>query len=374
MTRRSAAALLFAALLASCADDPTTGDAPDAGSADDDAGGPDGGGPPPSGLVFSPYKDTSIHLNWNTNVASTEVSGAPTPLVDDLIAHGGRAVTLAFATGACGSESWGGVPGAAMAAANVPRLTAAGIDYVLATGGAAGAFTCTSDADFATFIDRWASPNLRGVDLDIEAGQSQATITELARRIAGAHARYPTLRFSLTLATLAANDGAATAHSLGAAAPDSFNVLGVWTMAAVRAELGWDGTEATWPSYVTINLMTMDYGGPSPGVCVVAAGQCDMGASALQAAYNLHDHWQVPWSATELTPMIGGNDVQGEVFTLADADVVTAFARSQGLAGVHYWSYDRDVDCPPGAASPICNSMGGAGALGFHARFAAGLR
>ena len=218
------------------------------------------------------------------------------------------------------------------------------------------------------------SPHLVGIDFDIEAGQTQAVITDLVRRAGAAHTRYPQLRMSLTLATLAANDGALTARSLGAAAPDSFNVYGDWTLAAVRAELGWDGSEADWPAYLTVNLMTMDYGAPSAGVCVVAGGVCDMGQSALQAAYNLHDHWHVPWSAIELTPMIGGNDVQGETFTLADADTVAAFARAYALAGVHYWSYDRDVDCPPGAASPICNSMGGAGAHGFLDRFrAAGL-
>ena len=72
--------------------------------------------------------------------------------------------------------------------------------------------------------------------------------------------------------------------------------------------------------------------------------------------------------------MIGGNDVAGEQFTLADADTVAQFAIAQKLAGVHYWSYDRDVDCPAGSASPTCNSLGNAGTHGFLKRFlAAGL-
>ena len=373
MTRIAVAAALAA--LVACADDPTGGDPgdPDGGAGQPDApggGGGDGGpGPAPSGLVFGPYKDTSIHMNWNTNVISTQVSGPMMPLAGELAANGGKTVTLSFATGECGNESWGGVPGAAMASANVAGLSAAGIDYLLATGGAAGSFTCGTDAGFMTFIERWMSPHLVGIDFDIEAGQSQAVIADLMRRAGAAHARYPNLRMSLTLATLANNDGATTAHSLGAAATSSFNTYGDWTMAAVRSELGWDGTEADWPSYLTVNLMTMDYGAPGSGVCVVSGGRCDMGQSALQAAYNLHDHWRVPWNAIELTPMIGGNDVQGETFTLADADTVAAFAIARGLAGVHYWSYDRDVDCPPGAASPICNSMGGAGAHGFLQRF-----
>src|SRR5207237_8153633 len=137
-------------------------------------GGPTGGGPTGSanGLVFSAYKDTSINMNWNTNVISTSVSGAATPFATDLTQNGGKTVTLAFATGECGSENWGGVPGAAMASANVGLLTQAGVKYVISTGGAAGVFRCSSDAGMEAFIGRWASANLIGVDFDIEAGQS----------------------------------------------------------------------------------------------------------------------------------------------------------------------------------------------------------
>ena len=350
-------------------DDTPGDDGPGGGGGGSGGGG--GGGTAPEGLIFSAYKDTSINMDWNTNVVSTLVSGTRTPLVTDMTAHGLTTVTLSFATGECGSENWGGVPGAAMASANVPMLTANNVDYILATGGAAGSFTCGTDTGMKTFLDRWASPHLVGVDYDIEAGQSEAQIGELIERIKAAHTQYPTLRWSLTLATLANNDGSPTAHSIGASAPSSFNIKGDQTLMAVKSRLGFDGTAGTWPSYVTVNLMTMDYGGPSAGVCVVANGACDMGQSAIQAAYNLHDHWGVPFTNIELTPMIGGNDVQSNVFTLQDTDEMTAFAIANKLAGVHYWSYDRDVDCPPGSASPTCNSLGGVGAHGFLARFIA---
>ena len=117
--------------------------------------------------------------------------------------------------------------------------------------------------------------------------------------------------------------------------------------------------------------MTMDYGGAGADICVVNAGVCDMGQSALQAAYNLHDYWGVPFSLIEITPMIGGNDNTAETFTLSDADTVSAFVEAQGLAGVHYWSYDRDVDCAPGSASSTCNTLGSAGTYGFLERFMA---
>lgn len=353
----------------STAGDDTPGDDGPGGGGGGGSGG--GGAMAPEGLVFSAYKDTSINMDWNTNVVSTLVSGTRTPLVSDMTAYGLTTVSLAFAIGECGSENWGGVPGAAMASANVPLLTANNVDYILATGGAAGSFTCGTDAGMKAFLDRWASPRLIGVDYDIEAGQSEAQIGELIERIKGAHTQYPTLRWTLTLATLANNDGSPTARSIGASAPSSFNIKGDQTLMQVKSRLGFDGTPATWPSYVTVNLMTMDYGGPSSGVCVVANGACDMGQSAIQAAYNLRDHWGVPFTNIELTPMIGGNDVQSNVFTLQDTDEMTAFAIANKLAGVHYWSYDRDVDCPPGSASPTCNSLGGVGAHGFLARFIA---
>lgn len=352
------------------------GSGADTGSvgAPDTAPPPADAGPTPTGtapgFVFSAYKDTGINMDWNTNVASTTLPGARVSLAKDLAAQGARAITLAFATGECGAENFGGVPGAAMAKANVALLEASKIQFIVSTGGAAGSFTCGSDAGFETFLSRWSSTQLIGIDFDIEAGQSPDVIKALVARMVHAHAAHPGLRFSLTLATLGANAGASVAKSLGASAPDALNTYGAQSLQAVRAAV-----PGAWPSWITVNLMTMDYGAPSAGVCVVSGGACQMGQSAIQAGYDLHDHWGIPWSAIELTPMIGGNDTAGETFTLADVDAISSFAKSMGLAGIHYWSYDRDVDCAPGWASATCNTMGGAGTYGFLRRFAAnGLR
>jgi hypothetical protein len=313
-------------------------------------------------------------MNWNTNVISTALSGSTTPFASDFTANGGKTITLAFATGECGSENWAGVQGDAMAAANVSLLTGAGVSYIVSTGGAAGIFTCGTDSGFDTFVGRWASANLIGVDFDIEAGQTQADITALIQRIHTAHATYPGLRFSLTVATLANNDGASTAQDLGSGVTDSLNTYGDMVLSAVSSTFG-----SAWPSFVTVDLMTMDYGSASDGVCVVSGGAgaaCDMGQSAIQAAYNLHDTHGVPFANIELTPMIGGNDVSSEQLTTGDATTIAQFAIAKGLAGVHYWSYDRDTDCPQGSASATCNTMGNgyAGAHGYLKAFlAAGL-
>ena len=332
----------------------------------------DGGGGPPSGIdpifangfdgvresfLFSPYKDATINMDWNSNRMRTAVLGSPIPLVGS----GGllpqhvpdlHAVTLAFATGECGSENWGGVGAQAFADANIAALANAGIDYVISTGGAAGAFTCASSAGLNQFIARYASPQLRGIDFDIEAGQTPAQLQALVDAAAGAEATHPGLRFSFTLATLAASDGS---HG-------GVNATGD---AVVRAVLG-----AGLSNY-TINLMVMDYGAAGPAVCVVSGGICDMGASAIQAAQNLAHTYGVPLDRIELTPMIGLNDVVSETFTLADVDTLSAWARSNGLAGVHYWSLDRDTPCAvsTGSASPICHSVTGLQPLAYTLRF-----
>jgi hypothetical protein len=94
-----------------------------------------------------------------------------------------------------------------------------------------------------------------------------------------------------------------------------------------------------------------------------------MGQSAIAASEDLHSFYGVPYANIELTPMIGGNDTQSEVFTLADVATVSSYAASKGLAGIHFWSFDRDNDCAPGAASSTCNSYGQAGRLGFTTTF-----
>jgi len=168
-----------------------------------------------------------------------------------------------------------------------------------------------------------------------------------------AQAKHPNLRFSFTLATLGGN----SAQSLGS--------IGVTTMNAIKA--------AGLTNYY-INLMVMDYGTAGSSVCTLGSnGRCDMGQSAITAANSLHNYWGVPYNRIELTPMIGGNDAQDEVFSLADADKMTAWAKQNGLAGIHYWSLDRDTDCAPGYASPTCNSYGQAGNWGFANRFVSDL-
>ena len=169
-----------------------------------------GGGTAPAGLIFSAYKDTSINMDWNTNVISTMVSGTRTRARRR---HGrerrarrsrsrSRPASAAARTGAaCPARRW--------RRRTCRCSTANNIDYILATGGAAGSFTCGTDAGMKTFLDSLGLAasdrrRLRHRGRPERRSRSASSI----QRINAAHTAYPTLRFSLTLATLANNNGA----------------------------------------------------------------------------------------------------------------------------------------------------------------------
>ncbi|WP_267420920.1 MULTISPECIES: carbohydrate-binding protein [unclassified Curtobacterium] len=315
-----------------------------------------------SGLVFSPYKDVTVNLDWNTNVMNTAVTGSRIPVVgssNSLVSTrepGLKAITLAFATGTCGSENWGGVAADAFASANIPKLDAAGVNYIVSTGGAAGQFKCSGTA-LQSFIARYASPHMIGVDFDIESGQSAADVQNLVNAAALAQAKYPGLRFSFTLATLAASDG-----SYG-----GLNGTGDATVKAIKA--------STLTNY-TVNLMTMDFGRATSANCVIVGSTCQMGQSTIQAVTNLQHTYGIAAAKIEVTPMLGVNDASDEVFTLADVDTVSTYVKSHGLAGVHTWSLDRDTPCatPTSTASATCSSVSGTAALAWTDRFLADLK
>jgi chitinase len=309
------------------------------------------GGSPAEPFVFSPYKDVTLALPPGSQHLTTAVTGQAQLLAGpqgSTLPPPVRTLTWAFAIGECGAETWMGIDARQFAQANVPSFHAAGIGYIVSTGGAKGVFTCASNAGMDAFIARYQSPQLIGFDFDIEGAQTPQQINALMRRIRTASGRHPQLRFSFTIATLAASDG-----SLG-----SLNATGERVLAALR-KYG--------PSRYVVNLMVMDYGPATRANCVVQQARCDMAASALQAARNVSRKYGVPLSRIALTPMIGVNDVTENVFSLDDAKALAGLVRQHRLAGLHHWSLDRDRPCDAGVSevSPTCHSLPGLEALAF---------
>lgn len=283
--------------------------------------------------LAGPYKDVSLGIDTaSPRIAETAWLAPPRP---------GEVLVWAFATGDCTQEQWGpGIDSAAFARANVAAHEAAGRDYIVSTGGAIGVFTCEDDAAMVRFVERYAGPRLRGVDFDIEGAQSPAQISSLVQRAKQVRERWPQLRLSFTIATLAASDGSRR----------SLNATGEAVLAALKT---------TRLDDAVINLMVMNYGPPDRRHCVPRAGRCDMARSARQALENVHRKYGLPYRRLAVTLMPGENDVEANVLTPADARAIARDARRLGLAGLHWWSLDRDQPCPAGEprVSPRCHAL-----------------
>jgi Carbohydrate binding module (family 6)/Protein of unknown function (DUF1573) len=280
-----------------------------------------------SAQFFSPYKDVTINANWNTGEQQSAVTGTVEPVTS---AMPNSALSWAFASGTCGSESWAGIT-PAMEATNVQAFVNAGKRYIVSTGGADGTFDCPSNGGMQTFINHYYSANMAGVDYDIEGGQSQGVIDDLINSTKYAEGVYPNMRFSFTVATL----GAATTNS-------DLNSLGDLVMSEI-SRLGLGGN-------YYVDLMAFDYGGVSSSNCVVSGGNCDMAQSAIAAAESLHAKFGTPYNHIELCLMIGQADAGAtETLSLANVATIVSWGKSVGLAGYHFWSFDRDQ--PSGASS-----------------------
>ncbi|MBA5636989.1 glycosyl hydrolase [Duganella sp. LX20W] len=319
------------------------------------AGAPWAQAAPP--FIYSPYKHLAMWNDPATNVITAAPDGVRTPYINgDGSPFGRQALTWAFASGECGDEQWGTQRGQDVADANVAAFDRAGIRYLISTGGQGAVFTCASAEGMERFVARYDSPHLAGIDFDIEAGQSAQQIASLLAAAASVQAHRPALRFSLTVPTHAASDGSLR----------SLNETGVAVLAAAQRSGLRD---------YALNLMVMDYGPAHPNACVVRARRCQMGLSAIQAARNVHRKYGVPYEQIELTAMIGVNDVRENVFTVADARTVAQAARRMKLAGLHFWSLDRDTPCPVPTigAQATCSSMPGTPGGAYGRAFTTGL-
>src|SRR5699024_1234838 len=314
-------------------------------------------GPPqgvPHDFVFGPYKDVGVNADWNSGLFSTTLNGQREPL-DQAVPDNLRSVTLAFATGQCGSESWAGLGDAKKLFKNFKALDDAGIYYIVSTGGLAGSFSCSSGSALVKFIESYYTPHMIGVDFDIEHDKAGSDLDNLMSAIKVAQDKYPNMRFSFTLATFGSK----------VRTKSSFNETGQRVMKHIRSS----GLKDYY-----INLMTMDYGKTDSQVCVVVAGTCDMGQSAIAAVEALHSDYGVPYDHIEITPMNGQNDTRDEIFTLQDVDTVVDYAAQVGLGGIHFWSLDRDTHCASSTGGGSTCSSTDQRPWSFTRRFITGLK
>ncbi len=155
---------------------------------------------------------------------------------------------------------------------------------------------------------------------------------------------------------------AAAVASLEQAARSSHRKLAVWLTLPVEPDGLQDNALSVIQamlraraSIAGINIMAMDFGQAPAGGSMLPEVE-----SALQATHNqlvtLLPRYGLQltpaqvWQRIGVTVMIGQNDIQGERFTVADAQGLLRFGRGVHLGRVSMWSLNRDTQC--GSAFP----------------------
>jgi chitinase len=293
-------------------------------------------------------------VSWS--VPYVDVTLTPTFQFQDPAANPARTVALAFVVAdpedAC-APSWGTYYSLEAAGTDleldrrIDQLRSAGGDVMVSFGGQANdelAVSCTDTGDlteaYRDVVERY---DLSAIDLDIE-GAAIGDQSAAARR-------------AEALATLQrerAADGSPLAVWL--TLPVAPSGLTVEAADLVRTTLA-GGVELT-----GVNVMTMNYGAArSATQSMMLATEQALRATAAQVKALYEEQGTTlsdtqAWSRVGATPMIGQNDVEGEVFTLADAEELTTFARARGLGRVSLWSLNRDTGCSASFADVAVHS------------------
>lgn len=248
-----------------------------------------------------------------------------TSLVDARNKTGITGATLAFgvSTGSCALTG-----GLEQTTANstfysdVRQFISGGGKVVLSFGGASGAYlesVCTS-AQLTTLISGLMdSLGTYAIDFDVEGSQIASSSLNLVRNatVVALQARYPSLQVTYTLPVMPTG-----------LTSDGVNVVRSAATAGVKL--------------YAVNLMTMDYGiGTAQTMGDKAIAALTATQAQLKAIYPSYSDATL-WGMLGATPMIGQNDVSGEVFTLTDASSLVSFARQKSLRLLSYWAIQRD--------------------------------
>ena len=290
--------------------------------------------PSPKPFRFAPYAD---------------MAGWPPPPLDEIRRDtGADRISLAFVVqnkkGGC-DPTWGAYDEYPAAGAtpyrrdHVKAFQQSGGDVVLSFGGAEGtelALVCDDEqlvTAYRSVIDAYGATH---VDFDIEGAAVHNTLanTRRAKAIAKLQRERPGLVVTYTLASA---------------------VYGL----EPKDEAILDDALAQGVDVAAVNIMTMNFGAPFAP---------DMGALTIQAANGLHGQLaqRYPaltsaqlWGKVGITPMLGINDTADQIFTVADARDVAAFAAAHDVGMVGVWSMGRDIQCltPVTTKQPDCSGV-----------------
>jgi hypothetical protein len=228
---------------------------------------------------------------------------------------------------------------------DLKKLRAMGGDVIVSFGGAAGTELAEYCSDVDSLAEQYQSViDVLGVthlDFDIEAGRED-NAESVDRR-------------SQAIARLQAD-----ATKAGKSISVSFT-LPVLTTGLTEGGIGLlESAIAAGVEVDVVNIMTMNFEDGAP--------VDRMADNTIQAATSLFDQLKTLypettdaelWGMIGVTPMIGVNDRAAQIFTLDDAQAVTAFAQENGLERIAIWSLNRDQPCEfeQDVASSKCSSI-----------------
>lgn len=310
-----------------------------------------------SSTWFAPYVDTTL---------------TPALQFQDPSVSPARQVVLGFVVAdkaqPC-SPSWGGAYSLERAAdglnldRRVAQLQNEGSAAVVSFGGAANtelAVACT-DVDaltkaYASVVERYhvstIDLDLEGSALDDEAATARRTKAVVALQQAAARRGKP-LNVWLTL-------------------PVDTNGLQGNALSVVRAAVS-GGLQVA-----GVDVMTMEFGAAPDGMAAAsirALQETHRQVTAIYRANGTRLSAEQVWRRLGATPMIGQNDAPTQLFTVDDAQQLTAFATQQGLGRLSMWSLNRDSPCGTQFARVGVHSLTCSGAkqtrLGFSEVFGA---
>ncbi len=254
----------------------------------------------------APYFTAYDYFGNSSKINSLEIAKA----------NGGvSAMTLAFGVAGNGCTISGGLDSImndAGAKADVKSFIAQGGRVILSFGGADGTYlekACSETAMYNLVKNIMDTQNVHNIDFDLEQNSNNSTFNTTRNNvIKRLQAVYPDLYVSFTLGV-----------SPSGLPNDQLNIVKGANSAGVKVSM--------------VNIMTMDYGvdslgGRTEGAVAIASAQGTQ--KQLKAIFTGRSDADI-WAMIGITPMIGYNDPDGsgknEIFTIADAQAVTQFAR-----------------------------------------------
>ena len=251
-------------------------------------------------------------------------SGTPSTLMQAKSAGGVTSATMAFGVSGGGCKMGGGLEANLSGAGktDIVNFQAAGGRVILSFGGASGQYlesACTDDGMFNLIKSALDTTGARAIDFDVEG--SQITNTALNTRRNNVTKRlqtaYPGLYVSYTLPV-----------DPGGLPSEAVTVVRSAASAGVNVSV--------------VNIMAMDYGDATTTMGQRAINGATGTFAQIKPIFPGKTDAQL-WAMIGVTPMIGVNDTQSEVFRQSDATLLANFAAQKGLGLLSYWAMQRDM-------------------------------